>query len=249
MDETTTLVHYVPVATTVLSALFCAVLLRRYRFKRRGTHLVWWAFGILCYGIGTALEGSITLFGNSIALTKAWYIAGACLGGYPLAQGTVYLLLRRRTAHILTAISLPFIVFVSILVLASPVDSGAMMPNKPGGEILGWHWVRLLTIPINSYAGLFLIGGAVLSAWRFSKHRETKHRAVGNALIAAGALMPAIGGGMAKWGIVEGLYLGEFIGLILIWMGYRWCVFRSDRSRAPSAASEPRVAVDCGVQA
>jgi len=61
--------------------------------------------------------------------------------------------------------------------------------------------------------------------------------------------MPAIGGGMAKWGIVEGLYLGEFIGLILIWMGYRWCVFRSDRSRAPSAASEPRVAVDCGVQA
>jgi len=37
-----------------------------------------------------------------------------------------------------------------------------MMPNKPGGEILGWHWVRLLTIPINSYAGLFLIGGAVL---------------------------------------------------------------------------------------
>jgi len=81
MDETTTLVHYVPVATTVLSALFCAVLLRRYRFKRRGTHLVWWAFGILCYGIGTALEGSITLFGNSIALTKAWYIAGGLSGG------------------------------------------------------------------------------------------------------------------------------------------------------------------------
>ena len=31
----------------------------------------------------------VTLFGNSPALNKAWYIAGALLGGYPLAQGSV----------------------------------------------------------------------------------------------------------------------------------------------------------------
>ena len=44
-----------------------------------------------------------------------------------------------------------------------------------------------------------------------------------------------IGGGMAKAGIVEALYLGEFFGIILIWVGYASCV----RRRADPPASEP----------
>ena len=95
--STPQLVHYVPVATTILSVVFCLLLLRRYRFKGKGAHLLWWGFGVACYGLGTGLEASITLLGNSVFLTKSWYIAGALFGGYPLAQGTVYLLLRRRT--------------------------------------------------------------------------------------------------------------------------------------------------------
>ncbi len=101
-------VHYLPIATTALSAVFFAMLLRRYITRHSGPHLLWWAGGIFAYGLGTALEGSITVFGNTVTLTKAWYIAGALLGGYPLAQGTVYLLLPRRTANVLTAITVPY---------------------------------------------------------------------------------------------------------------------------------------------
>ncbi len=36
-------------------------------------------------------------------------------------------------------------------------------------------------------------------------------------------MLPGIGGGMAKAGIVEGLYVGELAGLILIWIGYELC--------------------------
>ncbi|NIO14973.1 MAG: hypothetical protein GTN86_05990, partial [Xanthomonadales bacterium] len=100
-------VHYLPIATTILSAIFFTVLLRAYATRRSGPHLLWWAAGIFTYGLGTGLESAITLFGNSVALTKAWYIAGALLGGYPLAQGTVYLLLPRKTAHVLTALTVP----------------------------------------------------------------------------------------------------------------------------------------------
>ena len=71
-------VHYVPILSTVISFTFCAILLNRYR-TRGGTHHLWWGLGVLTFGVGTALEGSITLFGNSIFLTKAWYIAGALL--------------------------------------------------------------------------------------------------------------------------------------------------------------------------
>ncbi|MGI9056081.1 MAG: hypothetical protein ACR2F2_09800 [Pyrinomonadaceae bacterium] len=36
--------------------------------------------------------------------------------------------------------------------------------------------------------------------------------------------MTGIGGGIAKAGMVETLYIGEFIGIILIFIGYRICL-------------------------
>lgn len=243
LSDSPHLVHYLPIGTTVLSAIFLIVLLRRYLLRRSGPHLLWWAAGIASYGLGTALESAVTLAGNSVALTKAWYIAGALLGGYPLAQGTVYLLLSRRTANRLTALTVPFIVIGAVLVIASPVDAQALQSYRPSGAVLAWRWIRLLTPLINGYAALFLIGGAVLSAWRYSRHRDTRGRAIGNALIATGALLPGIGGGMAKAGLVEGLYVGEFVGLLLIWAGYAACVRTPPQPaavRTASAASRPR---------
>ena len=104
------------IATTAMAAVFFVLLVQRYLLRRSGPHLLWWAAGVFAYGLGTALEATITLNGNSIALTKSWYIAGALLGGYPLAQGTVYLLLPRRTAHVLTAVTVPYIVVMAVLV-------------------------------------------------------------------------------------------------------------------------------------
>lgn len=217
-------IHYLPIATTVIAAAFCIVLLRRFFVRSQGMHLLWWAGGVFCYGLGTALEASVTLFGNSPGLNKAWYIAGAFLGGYPLAQGTVYLLLKRRTANILSSITLPFIVVMSILVVLSPTKLDALLVHKPGGAALGWQWLRLFTVPINIYAVVFLIGGAILSAVRYFQQTSTQGRAIGNTLIAFGALLPGIGGSMAKADIVEALYLGEFVGLLFIWAGYVYCV-------------------------
>ncbi len=222
MDRTA--IHYLPIATTLISAFFCVVLVRRYRMKG-GKHLLWWAIGMATYGLGTLLESSVTLFGNSVALTKAWYIAGALLGGYPLAQGSVYLHLKKRTADHLTAITLPLIAVAAVCVVLSPVLMENLQPHRPSGSVLGWQWVRLTTPFINLYSVVFLIGGALYSAWRFARmpSSEAGNRALGNTLIAVGAILPGIGGGMAKAGIVEALYLGEFIGILLIYGGYRAC--------------------------
>ena len=215
-------VHYIPILTTVLAAIFTVILYRRWQQRKPGPHLLWWAAGAAAYGIGTALEGSVTLFGNSVALTKAWYVAGALLGGYPLAQGSVYLLLKRRTANILTGISLPFIAVVALFVIISPVDMAAFESHRPTGALLAWTWVRAMTPIINGYAVIFLTGGAILSAYRFAKKTEpgAGYRALGNGLIAFGAILPGIGGTMAKMGIIEALYIGEFVGLLFIWAGF-----------------------------
>jgi hypothetical protein len=227
-------VHYLPILTTALAALFAASLYRRWA-RKRSPHLWWWAIGITTYGLGTALESAITLGGNSVALTKAWYIAGALLGGYPLAQGSLYLSWPRPFANRLTAISLSFVVVAAILVILSPVNLAALETFRPSGAILEWRWVRLLTPFINLYAVFFLIGGAIMSAWRHYKYKGHLHRAAGNGLIALGAILPGIGGSMAKAGMVEALYVGECIGLIIIWLGDRVCA-RQEVRTAPRAA-------------
>jgi hypothetical protein len=216
-------VHYLPIGTTLISAVFFAVLIRRYCGKGYGVHLLWWAAGVFCYGLGTLIEATISLTGNTVFLNKAWYIAGAILGGYPLAQGSIYMLLPRRTANILTAVTLPVLIAVSVLVAMSPVHEHLLHPLRPNGAILEWQWVRALTPLINGYAALFLIGLAVRSAVLFTKGGRRPYRVSGNWLIAIGAILPGIGGSMAKAGVVEGLYIGEFLGIILIWLGYWYC--------------------------
>lgn len=214
--------HYLPILTTTLSVIFAANLAAKWR-QRRTPHLWWWAFGVATYGAGTAVESAITLFGNTVWLTTLWYITGALLGGYPLAQGSLYLSWPRKTANRLTIASLSLVIAATIFTLLSPADLSALEPDRPSGAVLAWKWVRLMTPCINLYAVWFLIGGAIKSAWRHYKVRGHLHRAYGNGLIAFGAILPGIGGSMAKAGLVEALYVGECIGIMFIWLGDRVC--------------------------
>lgn len=215
------LIHYIPILTTMLSAVLAVELFRRYQRHPEGIHHLVWGIGVVCYGTGTLIESTITLAGNSILLTKLWYIAGALLGGYPLAQGSAYFHLKRRTANILTAITLSIAVVGAFLVLLSPVVSANLDPARPSGAILAWSWIRESFVPLlNSYSAFFLIGTALWSAFR---KNATPSRKWGNLLIALGAILPGIGGGFAVKGLVEVLYIGEFIGLCLIMAGFRLC--------------------------
>jgi hypothetical protein len=176
------------------------------------------------FGVGTLTEASATLFGWHEVIFRSWYISGALLGGAPLAQGTVYLLLSRQTANRLTAFLVPFIVVAAVFVLLSPINHDLVEPYRLTGQVMEWSWVRLFSPFINLYAVIFLVGGALVSAWRFRKKRDTHHRFIGNALIALGAILPGIGGAATRFGFTEVLYVTEFIGLSLIWWGYRWTV-------------------------
>ncbi len=232
-------VLFIPIVTTLLAAVFTVALLTRYRAKG-GRHLLWWAVGTATYGIGTATEAAVTLLGWHEPLFRLWYVAGALLGGAPLAQGTVYLLLSRRTADRLTVVLVAAIAVAAACVLASPLRLELVEPHRLSGRVLAWTWVRAFSPFINLYAFVFLVGGAVLSAWRFARRSETVHRATGNALIALGALLPGIGGTFTRFGHVEVLYVTEFLGLCLLWAGYRHIVTRST-SGAPHALPVPAI--------
>jgi hypothetical protein len=237
-------VHYLPIATTVVSIAFLIAISLRAIPRKWPPHLLWWAIGITTYGLGTALESSVTLFGNSPELTRWWYWAGAILGGYPLATGTVYLLMKRRLAHICTGISLAVVVFASVAVFLTPLNTDALEPHRPSGAVIGWQWVRLLTPFINGYAALFLVGGAFYSSFFFAFKHNKGRRALGTTLIAIGGILPGVGGGMAKAGIVEALYIGELVGLIFIWLGYHFCI--TDKRPPVEVSSESRADAPAG---
>jgi hypothetical protein len=214
---------YLPILSTLISAAFAWVILARYRLKRQSYHLLWWGIGIGTYGLGTLIESLVTLFGWQSALFKAWYIAGALLGGAPLAVGTIYLLFGRRAGRIAVALLLAVVGVTSIFVILSPVRIDLVDPTMLSGKALAWQSIRRVSPFINSLAALFLVGGAIYSAVRFFGHPESRHVSIGNIFIAVGALLPGVGGMGSRMGHTELLYIAEFIGVILIWIGYKYC--------------------------
>lgn len=79
---------------------------------------------------------------------------------------------------------------------------------------------RSLTPFFNIYGLLTLVSGALYSAYIFLRKRIMPNRVVGNVLIAAGALMPGIGGLLSRFGLGGYLYLGELLGAILMFAGF-----------------------------
>lgn len=234
-------IDYVPILTTLVATGFAVVLWRHWR-RNPQRYLLWWALGVTLYGLGTLTEATTTLLGWNESVFRLWYVAGALLGGAPLAQGTVYLLFDRRTADRLTVALVTYVGIAAAFVLSTPVDPG------PGGErltgrVMEWSWVRLFSPVVNLYAFIFLVGGAAWSAWRYHRRGDrTRARVTGNALIAVGALLPGIGGTFTRLGHVEVLYATELVGLVLIWLGYRTIV--GDTSRSIHTAQQRSVAAE-----
>ncbi len=214
------MVNYIPILTTFLSFVFFIKLVQHYSRKPDALYLLWWTIGVFTYGFGTMTESINALAGWSVTNTRLWYIAGALLGGFPLAQGTVYLLLKRKTANILTLIFVSIIVVASFSVLLTPVKIPGNFDYQLSGSVFQWQWVRYFSPFINLYAFVFLFGGAIYSAYKYYKLGRTHTRFLGNVFISIGALLPGIGGAFTRFGHVEVLFITELIGLLFIFSGY-----------------------------
>ncbi len=241
MELGTSLLHrivlHLPIATMACAIFFCLRLAARYRAKGGGLHLLWWGIGMATYGVGTATEAWTTLFGWHPLVFRLWYVTGAFLGGYPLAQGSIYFLMPRRFAHLSALLASSFILLGSVFVFLTPLDLSLVEAHRLSGRVIEWRWIRLLSPFINLYSVAFLAGGAAVSALRYRRAAALRHRYVGNILIAIGAILPGIGGAMTRAGYVEVLYVTELLGLLLIYAGYRLNIAGRSEAR-PDGASE-----------
>jgi hypothetical protein len=221
------MVNYIPVLTTIFSLFFLSRIIPHY-LARKSPYLLWWTLGVATFGAGTLTESINAIFGWSEWNTKIWYIVGALLGGYPLAQGTIYLLMNKRFADISAMLCSAVIVVAAVCVLLSPIEVPEGFDYRLTGRVFSWQWVRAFSPLLNLYAFVFLFGGAVYSAIQYFAVETGRTRFLGNIFIAIGALLPGIGGTFTRFGYVEILYITEFIGLTFIYFGYY--MMRKDRS-------------------
>jgi hypothetical protein len=100
--------------------------------------------------------------------------------------------------------------------MTSSLHTGSEM----SGHAIITPGVRSLTPFFNLYGTVALVGGAAYSAWIFWRKRVLLHRSIGNILIAVGAMLPAFGGTFSRMGFSGALYISEFLGAILIFVGF-----------------------------
>ena len=216
--------HFFPYISTLVTFAFAAAVYNRYR-QRGGIHLLLWAFGLILYGIGTLSEVILGLTFN-IFVVKIWYLTGAMLTAAWLGMGTVHLLIRKgNAAQVITWVLAGISVLALILVLMAPATSTTYDITRPVSDQYEEIFSRngliiLLTILLNIYGTLTLVGGAIYSAFLFWRKKILANRMLGNILIAAGALSPAMGGTFLRIGLTDLVYLSELVGAILMFIGF-----------------------------
>ncbi len=112
-----------PAITSLLAFLFALLLLDQWRDRRHGFQLAW-AFGMLCFAIGSGAEAVAIYSGWNEILYRAWYLAGAVLTAAWLGLGTAFLLGRTRFGY-MYAVLLLLSGLVALMIRNNPIYEGA----------------------------------------------------------------------------------------------------------------------------
>lgn len=218
--------RYIPVFSTIVTFAFTLAVFQRYQ-KKGGKHLLFWSVGLFLYGLGTLSEVVLGFVFNEWAL-KVWYLTGAMLTAAWLGQGSIHLLFRKnRWAEYLMYLLAVVSIVALVLIFLAPL-TGKQAGYNFAGTVSGQYkeilersgWLIFLTIILNIYGTLGLVGGAGYSAFLFWRKKVLAERMFGNILIAFGAISPAMAGTLVKAGIVDALYLSELLGAILMFIGF-----------------------------
>lgn len=212
-----------PLGTAVLGFVFMGLVFRQW-LRRHRPHQAAWSVGLLFYAVAAAMEAwSEYSHAWNPTVYRIYIVLAASLVGF-LGLGTLYLLARRRKWgdwYLLFNLVCLVVFFVGTFKATLQMDK--LVPGiTVGGQALGQSlsFPRFMSFLFNIPGSILLLGGAVLSVWRFARKREYAYRMWANVLIAAGSLVIAAVGSRARLGNTAGLYPAEMVASALLLAGF-----------------------------
>ena len=212
-----------PLATAVLGFVFLGLVLNQW-LHRRKPHQAAWSVGLLFYAVAAFMEFWSEYNGAwNPTVYRVYIVLAASLVGF-LGLGTLYLVSRRRLwANIYLGFNIVCLVVFFVGALTVTLATDKLVPGiTVGGQGLGasLSFPRVMSFAFNIPGSIFLIGGALLTIWRFARKREYAYRVWANVLIVAGALLIAFVGSRARMGSTAGLYPAEMVASALMLAGF-----------------------------
>lgn len=221
------LIEYIPILTSLLALAFAIEMLLHYR-QQPQQYVFWWMLGLFFYFMGTGAESINILFGWNEINFRFWYILGAIWGGFPIAQGVVFLFMSKRFAEISASFWIIYNLIAMFFIVKSPVPIEPETVLRMSGELFEWQWVRYFSPFINLYSTAFIVVWSLYSAnqYFYQVNREAKFMAC--LFIFFGSLLTVTGGTYARIGYTNVLYITEFAGLFFTYYGMRTMRVKSD---------------------
>jgi hypothetical protein len=246
------LLEVVPLGSALVAGAFTITLGRQY-ISRRKPHQLIWTVSMFLFALGAFLEFVMSFTVVTGPLFDLYYVSIGPETGL-LGAGVVYLMRRRLGEYTLYAVAILSACLV-VSVLIWPVNISGLVLGVPGPAMTYQQWFqtsavygiyfavsafaavpRDFTMILNSLGAVLVVGGGLLS---FAIDRR-RHYAL---LIAAGALMNAVGGILlGVLGIPDVFFYFEFLGIIFLFSGFllssRFVVRTTTTPQGPPVVSQ-----------
>ncbi len=225
-----------PLAAALVALLFAARLASSW-LRRRAAQKLFWGVGFALFALAAASEAVAFRQGWSVALFRLYYVAGGVLTVAYLGAGSAWLLLPKRARDVMLGALLVATAAAVTAVLLAPVHAATLAASPAGqpppNHVLMGH-AFLWAVTLNGLGTLGLVGGSLLSIAR-------RQRVRANVWIASGAICVAAATGLSRAGDTSLVYVGELVGIALMFCGFTLTAPPAKRARPVEAAAQPAV--------
>jgi hypothetical protein len=215
---------------------FAGAMLDQYLARRRAYQLIW-CLALLAFAVAFTAQSIAALHGWTTGLFRVWYGFGALNAVPLLGLGTVYLLCPRWAKIAATVIVAELMFWGFARIFGEPLRPADLVvapgATHPPTQTVLPPDIRATAVWLNSLGTLVLFAGAAWSAWSFRRRRTAPHRVVSNLLIAAGALIAGAAGALEKFGYPSLLYIGNLLGITVLFLGFLRSNARLDPAHLP----------------